>query len=166
VTAGTLKVASASYEVMMAVELVITALAVALVTAGTVLVWHLSGPRLATNVTQVSAPASISDCQRVIAENLGYKEDASGCAQELKVPWLRVVVRNSGHRTAPDFNCTLTAYTSYGQATVDLPRPGGIPGVPIPAGRAWTWVTYARVPDYADVQSFHAACDTIANPPI
>jgi hypothetical protein len=149
----------------MAVKLVVAALVVALVAAGAVLAWHLGGPRLATNVTRVSAPASVSDCQRVIAENLGYKEDASGCARELKMPWLRVVVRNTDHRTAPDFNCTLTAYTSYGQATVGLPRPGGIPGVPIPAGRARTWVTYAPAPDYADVQSFHAACDTIANPP-
>jgi hypothetical protein len=121
---------------------------------------------LVTSVSLLSAPASTTTCQRLIADNLGYNEDASGCAQELKMPWVRVVVRNTGHRRAPDFNCTLTAYTGYGQATVDLPRPGGIPGVPIAAGGARTWVTYAAVPDYADIQSLHAACDVIANPPI
>ena len=135
-----------------------------LVVAGALFAWHLTRPRLEVSLSQVSRPASIPACQAVVKRNLGYNDDATHCRQEIGMPWVRVSVHNAGHRGAADFSCTATVLTDYGQATVSLSRPGGIPGVSLGAGHTISWVTYVPVPSYAPVQSWRGECQTIAHP--
>jgi hypothetical protein len=130
------------------------------------LAWHLSGPRLAVNISAVSGPTSVTACEALVRQNLGFNEDASGCTEEIGMSWVRVTVRNAGYRGTPDFTCTATANTDQGRVTVDLPRPGGIPGTSVAARRTISWVTFVPVPLDPHVQSWRAECQVITNPPI
>jgi hypothetical protein len=147
-------------------KLIVAVVIVAGVVAGSVATWHVLEPTLDVSVRRVAGPQSIADCQALIRQDLGYNEDATRCAHEIKKVWVGIAVRNTGHRTAPDFNCTLTAYTSFGRTTVDLPRPGGIPGVAIAPGQQRTWITWTGLSPDAGIQSLDPTCYVITNPPM